>query len=420
MNIAAWEYFLPGVIKIRINEDEIKSNSSDAYYLKCLKEGELEDNLDKQYQMINALERGCGIQQRYKDIKDVLYEAFKTDPEKLGALLIARNRLYEFFFFLGISSTSMREHFLLVDGEKYLECFQKLKLPESNFLRSAALFYYECCRQQINEAERNQKKNITNKKALVNGIFQMSKYDKQLFTYWVRSNEYNCTWLSLLPELLIRVKSDIRMIWAETISMHLWVDGRQETGLGFNQKYYAAANSGVRAADLVKITSSIHEIQEILYNRWKEVLLQICENNSYYVSDSDVQFAEVHQGIILNVYHDYITIAIRQLFPESRMLLEEATSIMDLTLKGMEKKYYRAGLMAECLFRGLSCILPFLYLLSQKENIPSGAYALLEKVKWCIDKYELLWIRKGILENQFQELIRKIRESIEKHSAYCY
>ena len=413
MKTAAWQFFFPGVIKICINEDEIKSKSSDEYYLKCLQEGEREENLDKQYQMISALERGCGIQLRNKDMEDVLYAAFRSDPEILGALLIARNRLYDFFVFLGISSTSMREHFLLVDGEKYLECFQKLKLSDNNFSRSAALFYYECCRQQINEAERNRKKDITNKEALLNGVLQVSRYDNKLFTRWVRSNEHNCIWQSLVPELLIRVDPVIRVLWAETISMHLWVDGRQETGLSFNQKYYEAVDSGLQAADPIMLTNVMHEIKEVLYNRWKKELLPVRENKDYYVGNSDARFTEVHQGMILNIYHNYIHIAIEQLFSESSMLLKEATALMDLTLKGMERKYYRAGLMAECLFRGLSCILPFLDLLSQEETIPSEANDLLDKVEWCINKYEFLWIRKGMLENQLQELIRKIRESIE-------
>ena len=169
----------------------------------------------------------------------------------------------------------------------------------------------------------------------------------------------------------------------------------------------------MQAADPIMLTNVMHEIKEVLYNRWKKELLPVRENKDYYVGNSDARFTEVHQGMILNIYHNYIHIAIEQLFSESSMLLKEATALMDLTLKGMERKYYRAGLMAECLFRGLSCILPFLDLLSQEETIPSEANDLLDKVEWCINKYEFLWIRKGMLENQLQELIRKIRESIE-------
>ena len=131
MNV--WEALKALKMDIKVSE---KAGRSDKVFYQHMCEGVKENNLDKMYEFINAVERGYGLGAGipYKLMK----RAFEEDSLRLGKMISERKNLIDYWFFLSSCTTDMIYELISVETEY-------------------SLFYYECARLLFKEIESDEK-----------------------------------------------------------------------------------------------------------------------------------------------------------------------------------------------------------------------------------------------------------------------
>lgn len=183
-------------LKMNIKIDE-KAGNSDKMFYQHMCEGVKENNLDKIYEFINAVERGCGFCEEEKIYK-LMKKAFEEDSLLLGKMIAERKNLIDYWIFLSFCTSDMIYELTEIETEY-------------------SLFYYECARLLFQEIENSEK----NKMYVAEVVKKIAMHDSELWKRWINKNEYNLKWQRMVGEVLVELSAEPLIVYAETIHLDM-------------------------------------------------------------------------------------------------------------------------------------------------------------------------------------------------------
>lgn len=232
MNV--WEVLEALRMDIKVDE---KAGRSDQVFYQHMCEGVKENNLDKMYEFINAVERGCGLGDGipYK----LMNKAFEENSLRLGKMISERKNLIDYWIFLSSCTTDMIYELTSVETEY-------------------SLFYYECSRLLFKAIESDEK----TKMYVIEVVKKIATQDLELWKRWIDKNEHNIKWQRMVGEVLAGLPAEPLIVYAETI--HLDMTGeRNQLGI---------VTEAFRKIPVDKMDYILSVISEVVYFRWKNYL----------------------------------------------------------------------------------------------------------------------------------------------------
>lgn len=177
---------------------------ADREYIRLMCEGETEQNLDKLYKGIEALELGCGVSLN-RQISSIFQKCFEKSSERMAKIFIQKG-LLERYIYLTMCSEDILYGFVDIGcvGDTYM--------------------LYECLRQLINRQSWNENK----RKWISKGIINLAEHDSALWRRWINKQEYNKRWIMLLSEVLPVLSKTAVDDYANTIRMDFPIEKVQE------------------------------------------------------------------------------------------------------------------------------------------------------------------------------------------------
>lgn len=232
MNV--WETL--DALKMDIKVDK-KAGRSDQVFYQHMCEGMKENNLDKMYEFINAVERGCGLG---ADIPSKLMKkAFEEDSLRLGKMISERKNLIDYWIFLSSCTTDMIYELISVETEY-------------------SLFYYECARLLFKEIEGD----VKTKMYVIEAVKKFATQDLELWKRWIDKNEHNIKWQRMAGEVLAGLPAESLIVYAETIHLDMTSERNQ---LGIITEAFRKISDD-------KMDYILSVISEVVYFRWKNYL----------------------------------------------------------------------------------------------------------------------------------------------------
>ncbi|MGN1157653.1 MAG: hypothetical protein ACI4TK_15860 [Agathobacter sp.] len=171
---------------------------SDRMFYQHLQEGIETHDLDKIYEFIEANERGCGIVHN-EMIRKLLEKAYAEDPHRLCTYLADRNQLIDYWIFLSAGCTT-----------EMLVHFSGMDVPQG-------LFYYECARILMNRIRQEPKC----EEGILSATKKLASLHPQLWERWLRRQEHNMHWQTLVFRVLASADCEALEIYANAITLTL-------------------------------------------------------------------------------------------------------------------------------------------------------------------------------------------------------
>ena len=189
-----WDVLNSIVINVDVDE---RADCADRKYFEILSEGRKENDITKIYEFIEAAERG-GISRPNSELITFFEEAYKEDPVRLCSFIADKNSLYDYWVFLDMANNEMLLFF-------------------STFELKNPLFFYECSRQ-ILQRFRTDNMDIAN---MVSSIIKFANFDRMLWERWIKKQEYNKKWQTIVAKVLEYLNDEELVIYADTISLDM-------------------------------------------------------------------------------------------------------------------------------------------------------------------------------------------------------
>ena len=339
-----WD-ILKAAIQIQVTEH---SPYSDHKLLQLYQEGVQQRDYDKQYQLIVALDLGCGAP--YKEIiSDSLQAAFQEDAERLFALMEEKTDLFQIYVYL--------HH-----CRRYILLFFTQHPGHRN-----ALFLYECCRQLIQTASTNASadKEI---QVLQSGLVELSVLDEAFWRRWLQNQEYHLQWLKLMPRVLEAVSEPALRAYADVIPIQRDIKDIHI----ITQAWYAISpDQRSRVIQAVSLT---------LCKRWEEYL-KIEKGTGHF-----------HNTLVLTAYVNVILDALVAVYSTSAAcqarIIQKATAL-EHDLNGW---FESSTQQRTCFFVNLTDLYLLLRLYPPEQFSLDSAFArAIKHTQWLLHRYNYLW-----------------------------
>lgn len=333
---------------------------SDHEFIRILQEGEAEGNLDKIYQFVSACERGNGLL-RNSVVIDLVRQAYEQSPERTMQILAGKRHL-ERCVFLSACSEEMKIMFIRMGASGNM------------------LFLYECLRQLL----RTESHSLEKVEAVVSGISMLSEGDETLWERWIRTEEYNKNWQSLLGRILPELGSDALLLFAKTIRMD------------FPENQYAQISNSLSQMNAKKMERVQHACASILYSRWKEYLQALREKKS------------ALRGVLMSGYQELIFQSLRYVCRDQAVWEREVMDCLSLFEEDMYSWYTNVVELSAVFFVHMSQLFLLLHAGADLGVYPGKKLSrMLEKAEQQMEVQEYLW------KNDGQESLKSIRQLIE-------
>ena len=333
---------------LRLATVELKMEKSLSYsdreWMHLYQEGVEKQDYNKQYQMIEALERGCGVLPDSM-MEGSLQTAFQEDSERLFALMEEKTDLLQLFFYLHQCS-------------KFILLFFTRHQGHHN-----ALFLYECCRQLIHIASTDE-----DIQALQTGLIELSALDEAFWRRWLQKQEYHAKWLKLLPGVLGAVPESALRVYANVLPIQRDV------------KDIAIITQAILSISPHQIDHVIQTITSILCKRWAEYLKNEKEKGHFH----NTMVFTAYTNVILNALAaSYSTPAACQ-----AGIIQKATAL-EQDLNGWFESITR---QRTCFFVDLTDLYLLLCLYSPEQFTPDSAFTrAIQHTQWLLHRYDYLW-----------------------------
>lgn len=345
-------------VKMEIGEG---AHRSDYEFMRILKEGEEEDNLDKIYQFVAACERGRGLVTDPAVI-DLVRKAYETSPERTMQILAGKKHLERCIFLAGCSE-EMRIAFVHMGAAGNM------------------LFLYECLRQLLRGSRQSPEK----AEALVSGARMLSEGNVTLWERLIRTGEYNRTWQSLLGLVLSGLGEQALIIFAKTIRMDL------------SEDQCAIISDSLGRMKMEEMERVQQVCAAVLYSRWKEYLEMLHEKKS-----------GLH-GIQTSGYQALIFQAIRYVYREQNGWEREVMDSLSLYEEDMCNWYKSVVELSTVFFIHMSKLFLLLCVGAELGFCPGNELRhMLEGAARHMEKLEYLWMderKKTAMERCLEELL---------------
>ncbi len=177
----------------------IKSTASrsDRIFYRLMQEGMKENNIDKLYEFINAMEN-VNIFPYDSRLYEIIRRAYTIDANRLFSILAAKNDLLLYWALLSMCNTDMLCTFA--------------KIGTQNIL-----FYYECARQLLKRYALNS--NYID--GLIPAVLKIANNDQSLWKRWIKEFEYDTNWSKSIFLVLRKVSKSALLTYANSIAFDL-------------------------------------------------------------------------------------------------------------------------------------------------------------------------------------------------------
>lgn len=355
MNV--WEVLEALRMDIKVGE---KAGRSDQVFYQHMCEGVKENNLDKMYEFINAVERGCGFGAGipYKLMK----KAFEEDPLRLGKMISERKNLIDYWFFLSSCTTDM---------------IYELTSVETKY----SLFYYECARLLFKEIESDEK----TKMYVIEAVKKIATQDLELWKRWIDKNEHNIIWQRMAGEVLAGLPAEPLIVYAETIHLDMPSE-RNQLGI---------ITEALQKIPAYKMDYILSVISEVVYFRWKNNLQNMKKQRKH------------QEEIIISAYTNIILWS-KSIFIEKNNIWEkEIVDGIETLEEDMYEWYEREVHMKSVFFLDITWIFYLLRLKEYKlsdiktESIITSVY----KIREILKRLEAFWNQTDAFKEEMRRLI---------------
>lgn len=356
MNV--WKVLDALKMDIKVGE---KAGRSDKVFYQHMCEGVKENNLDKIYEFIDAMERGCGLYEADKIYK-LMKKAFEEDSLRLGKTIAERESLIDCWIFLSPCTPDMIYALTAVETEY-------------------SLFYYECARLLLQKIDNDKR----NEMYVVEAVKKIAVQDSELWKRWIDKNEYNMKWQRMVGEVLVELPAEHLVVYAETICLDMMSE-RNELGI-ITEAFQKISE------DRMKYILSV--ISEVIYFRWKD---DIQEKRKQRKGQSE---------IIISAYTNIILWCMNVFIIENDIWEKEFVDSIEILEKDMYEWYENESQMKSVFFMDMTWIF---YLLHLKEHGLSGiktesVLTAVCKVRELLKRLEAFWNQNDVRKSEMEFLV---------------
>lgn len=251
----------------KIGED---AGRADRMFYKHLQEGIENNDLDKIYEFIEASERGYGIRSDER-VREIFRRAYEEDPERLCKTLAGKNNIVDYWIFLTTCC----------DTDMILS-FTKINVPYAHF-------YYECARILMRRMQRG----VQCEDGVVFAVRKFVDADLSLWERWLRKNEYNMQWQTLVFRVLENADLEALRGYAQTIHLDMTIQRRE-------LDIITQAFNHMKVASKEYILSGI---SSVVWNRWCQIIEEKKKNFNFIKKICITGYT----NIILNAFLDSLS-----------------------------------------------------------------------------------------------------------------
>lgn len=347
-------------VKVNMNIRE-NAGRADQIYYQHLCEGIQENDLDKMYETINAVERGCGLT-RDENIDKLMNKAYEEDPLRLGKFIADRNSLIDYWIFLSFFSS---------------EAIGKLIEIETEY----TLFYYECARLLLRKNMRDSGLETY----IVKAVKKIAMHDCGLWARWINKNEHNKEWQKIIGEVLADLTEESLVVYANTIHLDM---ANEENELGIITESFQ--NIPNRRIDYI-----LSVIAGEICLRWKNYVQEKKEQKKFQVD------------IMISAYKNIIIWSMDALMNEKGNWEKEFVANAETLEKDMYEWFENESQMSSIFFFDMTQIF---YLLHSKKSVLSdmNTQAVLDavhKIKVIIKRFDAFWDRNNDRKTELEFLL---------------
>lgn len=354
-----WDVLDSLTFSIKLCEPALRS---DRIFLEILEEGIAENNIDKIYEFIEAMERG-GHFPYSKDVHDILNKAYEEDSKRLFKYINVRNNVCDYWdILIMLNNKEAIYEFSLMDG-------------------GHPGFYYECARQLLNNYYHENEYAEPCARAIVN----FAEQDQELWRKWITKNEYNVKWEKIVGMVLSELDDDSLLTYAQTINLKIPMD---------NNIYVALSKSFLDVSEDIR-EGILKCISKVVFERW---------NKTLYKCKIEDKFRD---RVFVSLYVDFILLSLDAMLHTDELWEDELTNQIALLKKDYEAW---ASSLTEFLKNFFLNLTQIYLLLFVKENKVKSERVLLhiKTLKAIVDRHEHL-CGLDLSNNE----IKKLKELLE-------
>lgn len=356
MNV--WEALDALKMEIKVGE---KAGRSDKIFYQHMCEGVKENNLDKMYEFINAVERGCGLYEEEKIYK-LMKKAFEEDSLRLGKMIAKRKNLIDYWIFLSSCTADMIYELTSVETEY-------------------SIFYYECARLLFREIENSEK----NRMYVIEAVKKFAMHDPGLWKRWINNNEYNLKWQRMVGEVLVELPVEPLIVYAETIHLDMTSE-RNELGI-ITEAFQKISDD--------RIDYILSVISEVIYFRWRNIIQEKKKQRKY------------QSKIIISAYTNIILWSMNMFFEKNDIWEKEIVDGTGILEKDMYEWYENESQMKSVFFIDVTWIFYLLHLKKhQLSDIRTESVLnAICKVREILKRLEAFWEQNDDRKAEMELLI---------------
>lgn len=328
-------------------------------------EGMQKNDLNKVYEVINAIERGGGLSKNEKVYK-LMNKACGEDPLRLGEFIATRNSLIDYWMFLSHCTS---------------EIICKLIAIETEY----TLFYYECARLLL-QRSRSENRYRT---YIVKAVTNIAIHDCGLWKRWINKNEYNMEWQKIIGKVLAELTEEPLIVYANTIHLDM-----------VNQK-----------DELKIITEAFQKIPEDRIDYVLSVISEdICLRWKNYVKKKKEQ-KKFQSDIMISAYTNVILWSMDVHMKETDIWEKEFVTNAEVLEQDMYEWFENRSQMSSVFFIDVTQIF---YLLCLKKSALSNdmkTEAVLNvayKLRTLIKQFDEFWDRNDAQKTELESLLNLI------------
>lgn len=356
MNV--WKVLDALKMDIKVGE---KARRSDKVFYQHMCEGVKENNLDKIYEFIDAMERGCGLYGEDKIYK-LMTKAFAEDALRLGKMIAERKNLIDFWFFLSACTADMIYALTAIETEY-------------------SLFYYECARLLLRKIDNDKRTEMY----IVEAVKKIAMHDSELWKRWITKNECNMKWQGMVGEVLGELPTELLTVYAETIHLDMMSE-RNELEI-ITEAFQKISD------DRKEYVLSV--ISEVIYFRWKNNIWEKKKKRKY------------QSEIIITAYTNIILWSMNVFIVENAIWEKEIVDSIEILERDMYEWYESESQMKSVFFMDMTWIF---YLLHLKEHELPGiktesVLTAVCKVRELLQRLEAFWNENDLRKAELESLV---------------
>lgn len=356
-----WEILDTVKVNMKIGEN---AGRADQIYFQHLCEGMQENDLDKVYETINAVERGCGLT-RDENIDKLMNKAYEEDPLRLGKFIADRNSLVDYWIFLSYCTPEVIGQMIAIETEY-------------------TLFYYECARLLLRKIRSDNRSGTY----IVKAVKQIATHDFGLWKRWINKSEHNTAWQKMIGEVLAELTEESLVVYANSIQLDM-----------ANQK-----------DELRIITESFHEITD---DRFDYVFSVVSEDmylrwNNYIQKKKEQK--KCQSDIMISAYTNIILWSMNAYMREIYIWEKEFVTIAEALEQDMCEWFENESQMSSIFFIDLTQIFYLLHIKKSELSDMRTEVILnaVNKIKTLIERLDGFWDRNNAHKTELESLLNLI------------